>query len=108
MIKTGLASVAAASLFGLAAAAGTVLAGAAPANASTAAPAGNGSRIAPSPQVAQRGPAGPKTGSKAGQPLSGDPYPESAPFPSLPGHRWKYSGPVLGAGRYTAAKSLGV
>ena len=85
-IKTRLASAAAASLFGLAAIAGTVLTCAAPANASSA---------APSTQIAQQEPAGPgteqqePTGPQAGQPFSGDPYPESNPFPSLPGNPWK-------------------
>jgi len=76
MIKTRLANAAAASLFGLAAIAGTVLTVAAPANASDG---------APSTQTARPELAGPNTG----QPFSGDPYPESNPFPLLPGNPWK-------------------
>ena len=66
MIKTHFASNAAAFRLGLAATAGTVLTGAAPANASIG---------ASSTQIAQ--PRDPETGPKTGQLFSSDPYPES-------------------------------
>jgi hypothetical protein len=102
MIKTRLASAAAASLFGLAALAGTVLTVAAPANASTGAPSANASTGAPSAnassaapsanasrgassiQIARPNPVDPKVG----QPFSKNPYPQVNPFPSLPGNPW--------------------
>jgi hypothetical protein len=93
MIKTRLASAAAASLFGLAALAGTVLTVAAPANASTGAPSANASSAEPSAnasrgassiQIARPNPVDPKVG----QPFSKNPYPQVNPFPSLPGNPW--------------------
>jgi hypothetical protein len=89
MIKTRLATAAAASLFGLAAIAGTVLTSAPSANASTGAHSANGSSGAPSPHIPEPKHTGPKTGPKVGQPFSKDPYPETNPFPSLPGNPWQ-------------------
>ncbi|MBV9514586.1 MAG: hypothetical protein JO280_11175 [Mycobacteriaceae bacterium] len=71
MTTTRLVTIAAAAMFGLAAL-GNVFTIAAPANASTTTTA---------VQIAQQ-----PTGTDTGQPFSGDPYPESNPFPSLPGN----------------------
>jgi hypothetical protein len=94
LIKTRLASAAAASLFGLAAIAGTVLTCAAPANASSGAPSASASSADPSDNGSSAGardskiappkPARPETG----QPFSKNPYPQVNPFPGLPGNPW--------------------
>jgi hypothetical protein len=102
MIKTRIASAAAASVFGLAALTGTVLTVAAPANASTGAPSSNTSSAEPSAnassgeasanastgtppiQIARPKPADPKVG----QPFSKNPYPQANPFPGFSGNPW--------------------
>jgi hypothetical protein len=102
MIKTRIASAAAASLLGLAALTGTVLTVAAPANASTGAPSTNTSSTEPSTdtsstepsanaptgvpaiQIARPKPADPKVG----QPFSKNPYPQPNPFPGFSGNPW--------------------
>jgi hypothetical protein len=89
MIKTRLASAAAAFLFGLAAIASTVLTSAPSANASSGAPSANGSSGAHSPHISEPKHTGPKTGPKIGQPFSHDPYPEANPFPSLSENPWQ-------------------
>ena len=76
MIKTRLASTAAAFMFGLAALSGTVLTLSAPASAASALP---GTHTASADLAA----------SNTVGPFSRDPYPESNPFPSLPGNPWK-------------------
>ena len=90
MIKIRIASAAAASVFGLAALAGTVATLAAPANASTGAPSASDSSAQPSThtssgapaiQIARPKPADPKVG----QPFSKDPYPQPNPFPGFSG-----------------------
>jgi hypothetical protein len=93
MIKTRLASAAAAFMFGLAAIAGTVLTCAAPANATTAASSTQTEEQEPaSPKTAPQKPASPNfapqkpAGPPAGQPFSKNPYPESNPFPGLSGN----------------------
>jgi hypothetical protein len=95
MIKTRVASAAAASLFGLAALAGTVVTVAAPAHASSGAPSAHGSSGAPSAsassagvrdsKIARPNPKRPETG----QPFAKNPYPQVNPFPGLPENPWK-------------------
>jgi hypothetical protein len=103
MIKTRLATAAAAALFGLAAITGTVLTCATPANATSGAPSDSTSSTEPSAnassgapsangsnadardsRIAQPKPLRPETG----QPFSKDPYPQVNDFPGLPGNPW--------------------
>jgi hypothetical protein len=93
MIKTRLAGAAAASLFGLAALAGTVATVAAPANAAPGASSTDTSSAQSSTHTSNRGPAIPiarpkPADPKVGQPFSKNPYPQVNPFPGLAGNPW--------------------
>jgi hypothetical protein len=102
VITTRLASAAAASLFGLAALAGTALTVAAPATASTGAPSAGSSTAAPSDTASSAEPSHDASSgvpaihiarphaaeSTAGKPFSKNPYQQVNPFPSLPGNPW--------------------